>query len=230
MSSEILPKGGKGQGSRHQKHTVRDAIDELNKLTPYIEEHETYLDIIDAHKRILDIEQKLEIKISKVLKILLTLNGSVTRALQSIQTSETSRISIKTQTQVILGLSEGMVPEVIFKALDIPEGSAINYRKVVLHNGDESLVEAVSLTPLCRLKEEFQEDMLRADLPIGFLLEKYKLEIFRKIVMIDLVVSEKALARTFNLDVGHRVPFRIYNIIHDDEILMKIFEFYNPRL
>ncbi len=183
-----------------------------------------------AHEAVIDIKKSHGLEISTIVKILLTTNGSVTQALQSIQDSPTTHVKVKTLNQVIVGLSGEEVVENIYSSLHVSRDALFNYRKVILYANDKNLILAISLTPLCRLSKDFQDDLLRADKPIGFLLEKYKLEVLRRISVIDVVNDYGFFGEAFKTEPGQLIPYRVYDITLHDEILMKIVEFFNPSL
>ncbi|NMC05842.1 MAG: DUF98 domain-containing protein [Candidatus Lokiarchaeota archaeon] len=209
---------------------MTEAISDLNKFLPSLLRNEGYLDIIASHEAVIAIEKDHGLELSDVLKILLTTNGSVTQALQVLQKSPDARVKIHTVNQVIMGLSGEEINETIYASLNIPPGALFNYRQVVLHVDDKNLVLAISLTPLFRLGKGFQEDLLRADEPIGFLLEKYRLEVLRRILTIDAIQDQGFFNEVFKTRLNQLIPFRVYDILYKNEILMKIIEFYNPAL
>jgi chorismate-pyruvate lyase len=216
--------------SARGRSSLKEAISDINKFLPVIIRNVRYLDIIAAHQAVIDIKKNYGLELSGVLKILLTTTGSVTQALQAIQESPDKRVKINTVNQVIVGVSREEVNEIIYSSLNITRGALFNYRQVVLHANDLNLVLAISMTPLCRLNKEFQDDLMRADKPIGFLLEKYSLEVLRRISTIDAVADHGFFGEVFKTKPGQLIPFRVYDITHKNEILMKIVEFYNPIL
>jgi chorismate-pyruvate lyase len=218
------------KAAARSRSSLKEAISDINKFLPVIIHDVGYLDILAAHQAVIDIEKNHGLELSAVLKILLTTNGSVTQALQAIQESPNTRVKIKTVNQVIVGLSGEEVNAIIYSSLHVTRGALFNYRQVVLHTNNQNLVLAISLTPLCRLDKDFQDDLLRADEPIGFLLEKYKLEVLRQISTIDAVADYGFFGEVFKTEPGQLIPFRVYDITHKNEILMKIVEFYNPVL
>ena len=60
----------------------------------------------------------------------------------------------------------------------------VNHRVVVI--GNRNLIHAVSYIPLSRLDDEFREDLIRADIPIGRILKKHRIESRREIEVIDV--------------------------------------------
>lgn len=210
-------------------NSVKEAISDINKFLPGVINGTRYLDMLAAHQAVIDIKRNHGLDMSPTVKILLTTNGSITQALQSIQDPGVL-IKIRTLNQVIVGLSKEEVNGHIYRGLNVSYGALFNYRKVVLHANDKDLILAMSLTPLCRLNKDFQDDLLRADRPIGSLLEKYKLEVLRRISVIDAVTDYGFFGGVFKTEPGQMIPYRVYDITLHDDILMKIVEFFNPSL
>jgi chorismate-pyruvate lyase len=213
-----------------QEISVGNAIAELNEILPYISDKPRYLDIAGTHHALLDITTKYGLELSPALKILLTTNGSVTQALQSLQPTVGDVVHIKTLNQVVLGIGQESVNEIIFQSLNLSPGSAFNYRKVALRANKRNLVLAISLTPISRLDKDFQDDLMRADLPIGFLLEKHRLAVLRRIILIDAIKAPVFINDILSLDATTKIPFRVYDITRENDVMMKIIEFFDPEL
>lgn len=209
---------------------MKEAIAELWGLHSILKVNMDNLDLHQAHKRILELQEEHKISLSYLMKVLLTLNGSLTRAIQSIQPDARISIEIKTLNQIILGPEESKFEDFFYQSLDIFPNDLFNFRKVLLHASNINYVLAYSLTPIKRLKTEFKDELLRADIPIGKLIEKYKLETFRKLNNIDLMDSNSEIEKIFNLYQKHPIFYRMYDIVSMDKILMKIIEFFNPVL
>lgn len=230
MSSEDRDLVFGGKTAARGGNSLKLAISDINKFLPGIINDNSYLDILAAHQAVVDLKKNHGLELSATVKILLTMTGSVTQALQAIQDSPSMRVKVRTINQVIVGLAGEEIIENIYSSLHISKGALFNYRMVVLHANDKNLVLAISLTPLCRLNQDFQDDLLRADKPIGILLEQYGLEVLRRISTIDAVADYGFFGEVFNTEPGQLVPYRVYDILHKNEILMKIVEFYNPIL
>jgi chorismate-pyruvate lyase len=219
-----------GKTEARDGSSLKLALSDINKFLPGIINDNSYLDILAAHQAVVDLKKNHGLEISAIVKILLTMTGSVTQALQAIQDSPSTHVKVRSINQVIVGLAGEEIYEGIYNSLHISRGALFNYRMVVLHANDKNLVLAISLTPLCRLSKDFQDDLLRADQPIGILLEKYRLEVLRRISTIDAVADYGFFREVFKTEPGQLVPYRVYDITHKNEILMKIVEFYNPAL
>ncbi len=154
-----------------------------------------------------DVENKLG-NLSSAQKILLTTDGSVTAILDVLK----GHVTIKTLIQEFIPADEEMALN-----LNIKEGETVNYRVVVIQS-DEPLIYAVSLVPIGRLNNEFKEDLIRADIPIGRILKKHNIESRREIKSVYTEDPTPELKEIFKGNTP--ILSRTYNIIHKDEILI----------
>ncbi|HEY0196190.1 MAG TPA: chorismate lyase [Methanobacterium sp.] len=153
-------------------------------------------------------------KLSSAQKILLTTDGSVTAILDVL----TGHVDITTLKQEFVPADKEMA-----RNLNIEEGDTVNYRVVIIKS-EEPLIYAISLVPLDRLDNDFKEDLIRADIPIGRILKKHNIESRREIKSIFVEEADEKLKEIFKTDS----PFlsRTYNIIHHDEILIWLKEMF----
>ncbi len=151
-------------------------------------------------------------KLSNAQKILLTTDGSVTAILDVIK----GHAKIETLEQKFIAADEK-----IAELLDIEVGDEVNYRVVVIET-NEPLIYAVSLIPINRLENDFKEDIIRADIPIGRILRKHKIESRREIKSVYSEKPSPEISEIFNTDSV--MLARTYNIIHHDEILIWLME------
>ncbi|HUU74876.1 MAG TPA: beta-ribofuranosylaminobenzene 5'-phosphate synthase [Methanoregulaceae archaeon] len=156
--------------------------------------------------------------LSPVQRILLGTDGSVTSLLELVTGSP---VSVTTLTQEIQRADEHTAA-----ALHIRSGEEINHRIVELKNSEtgEVLIYAVSDTPLSRLSPEFREDLMRADIPIGRILSKYKMESRREIMEMKLSKSDAPMSERFGLCADLPFLSRKYRIIHQNKPLICIKE------
>lgn len=145
-------------------------------------------------------------------KILLTTDGSITTILEAI-TGE--KITVETVEQRIISADKEIAQQ-----LHLQEGDQVNHRVVNLKAGNSIVAHAVSHTPLKRLEESFREDLMKADLPIGKIIKKHRLEVRREIKWGKMEKNELTI---FDEE---RVLSRNYSIIHDGEILINITEYF----
>ena len=146
--------------------------------------------------------------LSSAQKILLATDGSVTTILDVLK----GHVNIRTLVQEFREADEEAAD-----LLDIQVGDTINYRVVVIE-GEEPLIYAVSMIPLERLDNDFKEDLIRADIPIGRILRKHNIESRREIKTVSLEEGEAEMVDIFK----NNVPMlkRTYNIIHKDQVLI----------
>jgi len=166
-------------------------------------------------KNILDSIHKIESEVgdlSNEQKILLSTDGSVTTILDVIQ----GHVKIETLEQKFIDADAE-----IAELLDIEIGDLVNYRVVVIET-DQPLIYAVSLIPIKRLENEFKEDIIRADIPIGRILRKHNIESRREIKSVYSEEPSPEIKEIFKTD--SLMLARIYNIIHHDEILIWLME------
>ncbi|OPY23765.1 MAG: Chorismate pyruvate-lyase [Methanobacterium sp. PtaU1.Bin242] len=160
--------------------------------------------IFDGIKEI----EKTAGKLSSAQKILLTTDGSVTAILDVLK----GHVDINTLVQEFIPADEEMA-----KNLDIEKGETVNYRVVVIRS-NEPLIYAMSLVPLKRLDNDFKEDLIRADIPIGRILKKHNIESRREIKSVYVEDVNEVLSDIFK--TTSPMLSRTYNIIHHDEILI----------
>ena len=110
-------------------------------------------------------------------------------------------------------------------ALDVEEGDNINYRVVVLRNKRDPrpLIYAESYTPIARLQKEFRRDLMKADVPIGRIMKKLKIESRREIRHVQTTHSQE-LSELFNVPSHVPMLSRTYNIICHGQVLIRITE------
>jgi len=156
--------------------------------------------------------------LSPVQKILLGTDGSVTQLLEAITGKQ---IIITTRVQEIIPASFA-----IAKKLGVPEGSYINHRVVEIKNNDsgEVLIYAISFTPVDRLPEEFRNDLLKADIPIGKIIMQHRIEARREIFSVDVKAASEETAGIFRLLRNEPLLSREYQIIHGGRPLIVIQE------
>ncbi len=168
---------------------------------------------INVMEKIKEVEKNIG-NLSSAQKILLATDGSVTTILDVLK----GHIDVKTLVQEFTEANNAQAQD-----LDINKGDTINYRTVVMsHNPEEPLIHAVSLTPVDKLTNNFKEDLLKADIPIGRILRKYNIESRREVTHIGFEKPDEELKEIFNTD--STMLTRVYNIIYKDEILIQIKE------
>jgi len=158
-----------------------------------------------------EIENKLG-SLSSAQKILLATDGSVTTILDVLK----GHVNIRTLVQEFKKADRETA-----SLLDINVGDTINYRVVVIE-GEEPLIYAISMIPVERLNNDFKEDLIRADIPIGRILRKHNIESRREIKSVSVEESTPEMKEIFS----NSAPMltRTYNIIHKDQVLIWLME------
>ena len=172
---------------------------------------------MDIHIRIRELEEEAG-RLSKVQRILLGTDGSVTRLLEVITRGE---VRIATLAQEVIGAGKEVAC-----LLGVQEGDPVNHRVVKIEEAATGtpLIYAVSDTPLGRLSPGFREDLMRADIPIGRILARHRIEARREILDARIVAAGSEHARIFGIFRGEPLLSRRYQIIHRGEPLIAIEE------
>jgi chorismate-pyruvate lyase len=147
-------------------------------------------------------------KLSNAQKIILTTDGSVTTILDVIR----GHVKIETLEQKFVEADLE-----IALLLNIEVGDMVNYRVVVIET-EEPQIYAISLIAVERLENDFKEDLIRADIPIGRILRKHNIESRREIKSVYFEDQSPEISEIFKVDSP--MLTRTYNIIHKDEILI----------
>jgi beta-ribofuranosylaminobenzene 5'-phosphate synthase len=156
--------------------------------------------------------------LSALQKILLGTDGSVTQLLEAITGNP---VVIETCLQQITRAGEGIADD-----LDIPEGDPVNYRIVNLKDKKtgEVLIHAISYTSVDRLSPHFKEDLMRADIPIGRIIQSHGIEARREIMKTGVSCATEEMSRVFSICRDEPVLNRRYRIIHREKPLIYIEE------
>ena len=152
--------------------------------------------------------------LNPIHRILLTTDGSVTSIIRAVK----GDASIRTVEQKVIR-ADSEVAEL----LGICEGDKVNYRVVDITASGDVVGRAVSHTPLLRLDREFMQDIMRADIPIGEIIRKHRLEVRREIRWWRIEEAGE-LSDVFGVDYDDAVMVRNYHIFHRGSILMNITE------
>jgi len=141
------------------------------------------------------------------LRICAGTDGSVTLLLELMTGGH---VSVETLKQHIIASDERTS-----ELLDIPIGEPVNERTVLLRAGDVVYVHARSLAPIKRMPEGVKEDLMRADIPIGRIMQKHNIESRREIVRMEILKSDlfgeecMALSRAYRIIHNHKTLIRI---------------------
>jgi beta-ribofuranosylaminobenzene 5'-phosphate synthase len=157
-------------------------------------------------------------RISPVQKFLLGTDGSVTQLLESITGK---RVVIRTLVQKIIDADSTIAGN-----LEIAEGDPVNFRIVEIKTEDdgEVLIYAVSHTPTGRLSPEFRDDLMKADIPIGRIINQHHIEARREILSARVLPATEEAGRLFSICRNEPLLSRQYQIIHAGKPLILIEE------
>jgi beta-ribofuranosylaminobenzene 5'-phosphate synthase len=172
---------------------------------------------MDIARAIADMEAQVG-RISPVQKFLLGTDGSVTQILESITGK---KVVIRTLVQKIVPAD---LPTA--QRLSIPEGDPVNERVVEIRTegcGDV-FIYATSSTPINRLSPEFRDDLMKADIPIGRIIQQHHIEARREILSTWAIPATEEISRIFSICKNEPVLARQYQIIHAGKPLIFIEE------
>ncbi|MDP3395238.1 MAG: beta-ribofuranosylaminobenzene 5'-phosphate synthase [Methanoregula sp.] len=172
---------------------------------------------MDISDNIRDIEETVG-RLSRVQKILLGTDGSVTQLLESITGHP---VTVKTLVQEIVPADAETADRV-----DVRVGDPVNHRVVELRDNvtNEMLIYAISETPVERLSPAFKTDLLMADIPIGKIIKQHHIEARREIISARVSEATKETRRIFSICPHEPVLSRQYQIIHNHKPLIFIEE------
>ena len=155
-------------------------------------------------------------------RVLLGHDGSMTSLLELISRCE---VAIRTIKQVVVPC-----PSEAADLLAVDVGEPANEREIVIvrKTDDLPLLYALSYTPLSRLKPEFKADLMRADIPIGKIMQRHRIEARREILDVGYLESDR------QLEVLLACPgpylWRVYNIITRGKPLITVKECFSVAL
>jgi beta-ribofuranosylaminobenzene 5'-phosphate synthase len=157
-------------------------------------------------------------RLSPVQKILLGTEGSVTHLLEVITGS---RVKIVTRVQEVVSADARLAG-----ILDVAAEEPVNHRVVEIRNAEteEVLIYATSHTPLSRLPDEFREDLMKADIPIGRIIQQHQIESRREILDARACAPDPEVRRVFHMFRNEPLLSREYRIIHHGRPLIGIEE------
>jgi len=153
-------------------------------------------------------------------KLLLTTDGSITNTLEILIGGE---VGIETLHQKIVEADEK-----IAEKLGVANEDEINERIVRIYNkkNNKPLIYAISYAPLSLADKDFSKDLFSADIPIGKIMEKYKIESRREIKDINYTRANEELSKIFCVFEEEILLRRNYSIIRKGEILIDIYEIF----
>jgi beta-ribofuranosylaminobenzene 5'-phosphate synthase len=157
-------------------------------------------------------------KLSPMQKFLLGTDGSVTQILEAITGK---KVVIETQEQKIIPADPATA-----ERLGIVQGDPVNYRVVEIKTlaGGDVLIYAISHTPVGRLSPEFKDDLMKADIPVGRIIQNHRIESRREILDARVSPATAEAGRIFSIGKHEPLLSRRYRIIHRGQPLIFIEE------
>jgi beta-ribofuranosylaminobenzene 5'-phosphate synthase len=149
-------------------------------------------------------------------RVLLGHDGSMTSLMELISCCE---VAIRTIKQLVVPC-----PSEAADLLAVDAGEPANEREIIIvrKTDDLPLLYARSYTPLSRLKPVFKVDLMRADIPIGKIMQRHRIEARREILDVGYLESDRQL----ELLLACPGPYlwRVYNIITHGKPLITVRE------
>ena len=157
-------------------------------------------------------------RLSPMQKFLLGTDGSVTQIMEAITGCQ---VVIETRVQKIIAADP-----TIAERLGILHGDPVNYRVVEIKTSasGDVLMYAISYTPIARLSPEFKDDLMKADIPIGRIIQNHRIEARREILNAWVSPASEDAGRIFSICNQEPLLSRQYRIIHNGEPLIFIEE------
>ncbi len=156
--------------------------------------------------------------LSPMQKILLGTDGSVTTLLENALDCE---VTVQTLSQEVVPADDRVAV-----SLGIRAGEAVNHRIVTLNEKEsgKALLYAASDTPLSRLDPSFKDDLMRADIPIGRIMQKHRIEARRELSDVRVCRAGTGISGVFGIFRHEPLLSRRYRIITRGEPLIAIRE------
>ncbi len=157
-------------------------------------------------------------RLSPLQKVLLGTDGSVTRLLEL---ATGFPVEIRTLLQEVVPADH-----IATMRLECQEGEPVNHRVVELRSTrtGEVLIHAISDTPVSRLSSAIRDDLMRADIPIGRILQAHRIESRREITRAWVHAPDASSSGAFPSFPVEPLLSREYRIIHNGAPLIAIQE------
>jgi beta-ribofuranosylaminobenzene 5'-phosphate synthase len=155
-------------------------------------------------------------------RVLLGHDGSMTSLLELISCCE---VAIRTIKQSVVPC-----PSEAAELLAVDVGEPANEREIIIvrQTDDLPLLYARSYTPLSRLKPVFKADLMRADIPIGKIMQRHRIEARREILAVGYLERDRPLEVL--LACPGPYLWRVYTIITRGEPLITVKECFSVAL
>ena len=155
-------------------------------------------------------------------RVLLGHDGSMTNLLELISCCE---VALRTIKQSVVPC-----PREVAALLAVDVGEPVNKRDIIIVRSRDGspLLYARSYTPLLRLKPAFKADLMRADIPIGKIMQRHRIEARREILDVGYLSSDRHLEEL--LACPGPYLWRTYNIITQGKPLITVKEYFSASL
>jgi beta-ribofuranosylaminobenzene 5'-phosphate synthase len=151
-------------------------------------------------------------------RVLLGHDGSMTNLLELITCGD---VTLRTIKQSVVPCPQGAAD-----LLEIDVGEPVNERDILIVKSSDGypLLYARSYTPLSRLKPAFKADLMRADIPIGKIMQRHRIEARREIPAVGYLESDRRLEAL----LARPGPYlwRTYTIITHGKPLITVNEYF----
>ena len=162
-----------------------------------------------AREKIKEVEEKNDIKLSTIQKILCSIEGPVVSILDVLY----GDVNL-----FILDQHIEKADADIAEKLEINEGDEINRREVILHKHGRPLVYGLSFIPKARCSNTVIEKLLKEDQTTGRIMLEHEIETLTKI---DNILIQKPDAKIQNLfHTTEDMLVREYVLIHKKNIVI----------
>ncbi len=155
-------------------------------------------------------------------RVLLGHDGSMTR---SLELATGGKLALRTIKQEVVPC-----PPDAAQLLETVPGEPANEREILMSNSLDGrpLLHARSYTPLSRLKPHFRADLMRADIPIGRIMQEHRIEARREVLEVGCLTTDPGLEAL--LEQPGPYLWRTYNIVMEEKPLITITESFAIRL
>lgn len=162
-----------------------------------------------VREKINELEQKNNIKLSKIQKILCSIEGPIVTILDVIY----GDVNLFILDQHI-EKSDASIAE----KLEIDEGDEIDLREVILHKHGRPLVYGLSYIPKDRCSNTVIEKLLKEDLTTGRIILEHEIETITRIEDIYIEEPDEKLQNLFH--INENMLTREYVLIHKKNIVI----------
>ena len=158
---------------------------------------------------ILLLEKEHDIQLSKIQKILLTVEGPLSSVLD---------VLYGTVHLFMLDQHFENAKKHTAEMTDIDEGEEILYREVIVHKRGHPLMHITSCIPTSRCDDKILQDLLNEQLTTGTIIKNNDLETMQKITSISIEKTTPKLEDLFKTNAD--LLTRDYILTHNNEVIL----------